>query len=48
MTNLQMFNNISEEDLSKISGGYNRLAGQLGHYAGKAAIVAGVAFGIFS
>ena len=47
MNSLQLFEDISEKDLAGINGGYNRLAGQIGHYAGKATIAAGVIWALF-
>ena len=40
MENLQMFDVMTE--------GYNRLAGQIGHYTGKAVIVGATVLGIAS
>lgn len=46
MENLQMFDVMTEEELIEINGGYNRLAGQIGHYTGKAVIVGATVIGI--
>ncbi|MBF0759168.1 hypothetical protein [Ligilactobacillus murinus] len=46
MKDLKMFDVMSEEELTDTLGGYNRLAAQIGHYTGKAAIVGVAAIGV--
>ena len=47
MNNLQKFEIISDTTLSNVNGGYNRLAGRIGHYTGKAALWGIAVAGLF-